>query len=139
MASLASALMAGILFAVVPSYFDAHNHITGILPYQAYANLPAFIATFTNPREQVNYDDRLALYRYLADVWYPSKQASLDDKLFSPADIVKEYEYAASLIAYWNRSDPAFRMRSGQTDRQSLLRNVRRHLENMASDTAPAY
>src|SRR5580700_9352351 len=76
MASLASALMAGILFAVVPSYFDAHNHITGILPYQAYANLPAFIATFSNPREQVNYDDRLALYRYLADVWYPSTPTS---------------------------------------------------------------
>jgi len=68
--------MAGILFAVVPSYFDAHNHITGILPYQAYANLPAFIATFSNPREQVNYDDRLALYRYLADVWYPSTPTS---------------------------------------------------------------
>jgi adenosine deaminase len=55
------------------------------------------------------------------------------------SDIVKEYEYAASLIAYWNRSDPAFWTHSGRADRQSLFTNVRWHLENMASDTALAY
>jgi hypothetical protein len=84
MTSLGSALIAVALFAV--SYFDAHNHISGILPYEAYANLPAYIAGFSNRNESVGFDDRLALYRYLADVWYPSQQAALDDRLFSPAD-----------------------------------------------------
>jgi hypothetical protein len=84
MTSLGSALIAVALFAV--SYFDAHNHISGILPYEAYANLPAYIAEFSNRNERVGFDDRLALYRYLADVWYPSQEAALDDRLFSPAD-----------------------------------------------------
>jgi hypothetical protein len=129
--------MAGILFAAVPSYFDAHNHITGILPYQAYANLPAFIATFTNPREQVTYDDRLALYHYLANVWYPSVQDSLDDKLFSPADgqrfalgaraalVVYRSQVAGSAVALdgtlervltatpWTEFDSAYAFRGG--------------------------
>ncbi len=86
MTGLLSALASGILFAVVAQYFDAHNHITGVLPYQAYANLPAFIATLSDPRAQVGYGDRLALYRYLADVWYPPKEGELGDALFSPAD-----------------------------------------------------
>jgi hypothetical protein len=38
MTSLAFAATATILFAV--SYFDAHNHFTGALPYEAYADLP---------------------------------------------------------------------------------------------------
>ncbi|MFZ0683408.1 MAG: hypothetical protein WAM84_11075, partial [Candidatus Cybelea sp.] len=67
-------------------YFDAHNHLSGILPYYAYADLPAFIESLSNPGKQVSVEDRLALYRYLTDVWYPSKGAALDDKLFSPAD-----------------------------------------------------
>src|ERR1700722_18149437 len=67
-------------------YFDAHNHFSGILPYYAYADLPAFIESLSNPRKQVSVEDRLALYHYLADVWYPSSGVALDDKLFSPAD-----------------------------------------------------
>ncbi|HEY6325683.1 MAG TPA: hypothetical protein VIW73_04080 [Candidatus Cybelea sp.] len=47
MTGLVSALKAGFLLAVVTQYFDAHNHITGILPHQAYANLPAFIETLS--------------------------------------------------------------------------------------------
>ncbi len=86
MTGLVSALKAGILLAAVTQYFDAHNHITGILPYQAYANLPAYIATLSDPRARVSYEDRLALYRYLADVWYPSKRDELGETLFSPAD-----------------------------------------------------
>jgi hypothetical protein len=67
-------------------YFDAHNHFTGILPYEAYANLPAFIASFSNTSKPVSDGDRLGLYTYLADVWYPTVGAALDDKLFSPPD-----------------------------------------------------
>ena len=80
---IASALLASLLFAV--SYFDAHNHISGILPYAAYANLPAFVAGFDDARS-VNVADRLALYRYLDDVWYPTRGAPLGNRLFSPAD-----------------------------------------------------
>ena len=32
-------------------YFDAHNHLSGILPYYAYADLPAFIESLSNPRQ----------------------------------------------------------------------------------------
>jgi hypothetical protein len=53
------------------------------------------------------------------------------------SNIVKEYEYAAALIAYWNRSDPEFRVRFGGTGDATLFGNVRRHLANMASDSAP--
>jgi hypothetical protein len=55
------------------------------------------------------------------------------------SDIVREYEYAASLIAYWNRTDPSFRSRSGGADEQTLFANVRWHLANMASERAFAY
>jgi hypothetical protein len=67
-------------------YFDAHNHFTGILPYYAYANLPAFIESLSNPHASVSFADRLALYRYLDDNWYASQGKMLGDKLFSPAD-----------------------------------------------------
>ncbi len=69
-----------------PAYFDAHNHFTGILPYYAYANLPAYIARMAASSHAVTFDDRLALYRYLAGVWYPAHQATLGNRLFSPPD-----------------------------------------------------
>ncbi len=75
-----------MLLAVALRYFDAHNHITGVLPYQAYANLPAFVAGIAGGTQRVSYEDRLALYRYLADVWYPANGAPLGNALFSPAD-----------------------------------------------------
>jgi hypothetical protein len=55
------------------------------------------------------------------------------------SDIVKEYEYASSLIAYWNRSDPLFRERSANANEQTLFENVRWHLSNMSSDSAARY
>lgn len=76
-------MLAGLLLAV--SYFDAHNHFTGILPYQAYADLPAYIAAFSDEKRSVGVADRLELYKYLAR-WYDAKGSELDDRLFSPAD-----------------------------------------------------
>jgi hypothetical protein len=67
-------------------YFDAHNHITGILPYYAYADLPAYIASLSHPDAAVSVDDRLALYRYLDDVWRPPVKEQLGNAPFSPAD-----------------------------------------------------
>ncbi len=128
------------LFGVTPnsvSYFDAHNHLSGILPYYAYADLPAFIESLSNPRKAVRVEDRLALYRYLADVWYPSKGIALDDKLFSPADgqrfalgaraalLVYRNQVAGSAVALngtlervltatpWSEFDSAYAFRGG--------------------------
>jgi hypothetical protein len=67
-------------------YFDAHNHITGILPYYAYADLPAFIASLSHSDAAVGVDDRLALYRYLDEVWRPAIKQQLGNAPFSPAD-----------------------------------------------------
>lgn len=76
-------MLAGLLLAV--SYFDAHNHFTGILPYQAYADLPAYIAAFSDPKRNVGVADRLKLYNYLT-YWYDATGSKLDLRLFSPAD-----------------------------------------------------
>jgi hypothetical protein len=89
---LAAAALAGPGQTVYPAssfhadvrYFDAHNHFTGVLPYQAYADLPAFIRSLVHPSQPVAFSDRLALYRYLRNVWYPARGAALDDRLFSP-------------------------------------------------------
>ena len=55
------------------------------------------------------------------------------------SDIVKEYEYAASLIAYWNRTDPGFAFHSGRARPQTFFENVRWHQEEMTSDDAIPY
>ncbi len=87
-----------------PVYFDAHNHFTGILPYYAYANLPAFIARISDSSNAVTFDDRLALYHYLADVWYPANQATLGNRLFSPPDGQRfSLGARAALVVYRNR------------------------------------
>ncbi|MEO6835248.1 MAG: hypothetical protein ABI231_05005 [Candidatus Tumulicola sp.] len=84
-------------------YFDAHNHITGVLPFYAYANLPAFIAR-TSDSSAVGFDDRLALYRYLSDVWYPAHATVLGDRLFSPPDGQRfSLGARAALVVYRDR------------------------------------
>jgi hypothetical protein len=67
-------------------YFDAHNHIGGILPYYAYANLPAYVGSFSDANQKVSLADKLELFNYLANTWYPTAGVALGDKLFSPAD-----------------------------------------------------
>ena len=123
-----------MLFAV--SYFDAHNHLSGVLPYAAYANLPAFVAASDN-EASVSAGDRLALYRYLADVWYPGHGAALGDQFFSPADgqrfalgaraalVVYRGQVAGNLVALdgtlervltatpWSEFDSAYAFRGG--------------------------
>jgi hypothetical protein len=67
-------------------YFDAHNHLAGVLPYYAYANLPAYVAEFSDPSKSVSLADRLELFNYLANVWYPKEGSALGNALFSPPD-----------------------------------------------------
>jgi hypothetical protein len=128
---------AQIQSAPVQRYFDAHNHITGVLPYYAYANLPVFIDSLSNPQASVGVPDRLALYHYLADVWYAQQATALDDKLFSPADgqrfalgsraalVVFHDQIAGSVVALngvlervltatpWTEFDSAYAFRGG--------------------------
>lgn len=84
-------------------YFDAHNHFPGVLPYYAYADLPAFIAQIGRSSAAVSFDDRLALFAYLAQDWYPQHRDELGDRLFSPPD---GQRYAlgarAALVVYQN-------------------------------------
>jgi hypothetical protein len=49
------------------------------------------------------------------------------------------YAYAASLIAYWKQTDPAFHTGASGIGQQTLFDNVRWHLSNMASDRALTY
>jgi hypothetical protein len=39
-------------------YFDAHNHIGGILPSSAYANMPAYAGSFSDPNQKVSLADK---------------------------------------------------------------------------------
>ncbi|MGB8520643.1 MAG: hypothetical protein WCD38_10835 [Candidatus Tumulicola sp.] len=136
-ATIAFACTAGATHAQTETYFDAHNHFTGILPYYAYADLPAFIARMSQSSTAVGYDDRLALYKYIAGVWYPQHRSELGNRLFSPADgqryslgaraalVVYRDEVVGSVIALdgaleriltatpWTEFDSAYAFRGG--------------------------
>ncbi len=134
---IAFAFGAGSARAQTETYFDAHNHFTGILPYYAYADLPVFIARISQSSDAVGFDDRLALYRYIADVWYPRHRDELGNRIFSPAEgqryslgaraalVVYHDEVAGSVIALdgaleriltatpWTEFDSAYAFRGG--------------------------
>jgi hypothetical protein len=148
--------------AEATQYFDAHNHLSGVLPYYAYANLPAFVASFSNPRESVSVEDRLALYHYLADVWYPAQGAALGDRLFSPADgqrfalgaraalLVYRGEVAGSAVALdgtlervltatpWSEFDSAYAFRGGPAGDYLLARFYAGSNPRMSADLCKA-
>lgn len=96
--------MLALLVAV--TYFDAHNHFTGILPYQAYANLPAYVAHYSKPGVAPSPGDRLALFRYLTNDWYPKEGVALGDRPFSPPDGQRFGLGArAALVVFRGRTD----------------------------------
>lgn len=98
--------MKAMLALVAVLYFDAHNHFTGILPYQAYANLPAYVAHFADPHAGPTLDDKRALLHDLAATWYPQRGAALGDRPFSPPDGQRFGLGArATLVVYGNRTD----------------------------------
>ena len=55
------------------------------------------------------------------------------------SDIVKEYEYAGALIAYWNQSDPVFRSLAANVTQRTLFNDVRWHLTDMSTGSALPY
>jgi hypothetical protein len=143
-------------------YFDAHNHFTGILPYYAYANLPAFIESLSNPRATVSFDDRLALYRYLDDNWYASEGKALGDRLFSPADgqrfalgaraalVVYHKQIAGSAVDLdgvlervltatpWSEFDSAYAFRGGPASEYLVSRFYGGSYERLSADLCKA-
>ncbi|MGH8225097.1 MAG: hypothetical protein ACRER1_02945 [Gammaproteobacteria bacterium] len=91
---LALAALAGILAGCVKQisatqpaaptvYFDPHNHLSGVLPWQAYADLPAYIRKLEGHGDGVSDADERALYAWLDETWYPAHRADLDDKPFA--------------------------------------------------------
>ncbi|MGH8225634.1 MAG: hypothetical protein ACRER1_05740, partial [Gammaproteobacteria bacterium] len=64
-------------------YFDPHNHLSGVLPWQAYADLPAYIQKLEGRGDGVSDADERALYAWLDETWYPAHRADLDDKPFA--------------------------------------------------------
>lgn len=143
-------------------YFDAHNHFTGVLPYYAYANLPAFIESLSNPQTSVGMSDRLALYRYLGDVWYMQQGVALEDKLFSPADgqrfalgsraalVVFHDQVAGSVVALngalervltatpWTEFDSAYAFRGGPASAYLLKTFYDQDADRLGADLCKA-
>jgi hypothetical protein len=64
-------------------YFDPHNHLSGVLPWQAYANLSAYIDKLEGEGKGVSQSDELAFYTWLDDTWYANHKDEFDDKPFS--------------------------------------------------------
>lgn len=65
-------------------YFDPHNHLSGILPYEAYANLPAYIAMEEGNGPAVTEADKEALYTYLKQTWSMTQKAQSSDSTYTP-------------------------------------------------------
>jgi hypothetical protein len=84
----------------VRAYFDPHNHITGILPAEAFANLPKFIEGFSNPNAHIDEADLKKLHDVLQK-WYEEKGKQLGDQLYTPSP---EQRYGlggrAALVVY---------------------------------------
>lgn len=53
-------------------YFDPHTHLSGVLPWPAHANLPAYLDALQESGAGVSHDDKLAFYHWLAQDWYPA-------------------------------------------------------------------
>lgn len=66
-----------------PGYFDPHSHMGGVLPWQAYVDLPAFIGKLEGTGSGVDAADKLRFYTWLDDTWYAQHRAALGDRPFA--------------------------------------------------------
>jgi len=80
-------------------YFDPHNHITGILPAHSFANLPKFIASFSDPSKHIDKADLEELYAVLQKWYTEGPGKGLGDQLYSP---IQRYGLGgrATLVVY---------------------------------------
>lgn len=69
-------------------YFDPHTHLSGILPWEARTNLPAYLAGVQQQGEGVTHADKLAFYQWLAGTWYAGQKDKLGDGAFSSSQRV---------------------------------------------------
>lgn len=64
-------------------YFDPHTHLSGVLPWDARANLPAYVAGIEREGAGVAHADKLAFYQWLAGTWYAGQKDKLGDGAFA--------------------------------------------------------
>lgn len=64
-------------------YFDPHTHLSGVLPWQARSNLPAYVDGLQGRGAGVSEADKRAFYRWLAHDWYGSQKDKLGDGAFA--------------------------------------------------------
>lgn len=69
--------------AAAPGYFEPHSHLGGVLPWPAYADLPAYIDHLEGRGPAVSDADKLRFYMWLDDTWYAAHRAAMDDQPFS--------------------------------------------------------
>lgn len=86
-------------------YFDPHNHLNGILPYEAYADLPAYIKKLEGEGKGVTDEDKENFYTYVQKTWYPPVEQKLDNKPYSP-DTRSGLGARATVAVYPNGDDP---------------------------------
>lgn len=64
-------------------YFDPHSHLGGVLPWPAYADLPAYIAGLQGHGQGVGEADKLRFYTWLDDDWYAAHRDAFGDRPFA--------------------------------------------------------
>lgn len=64
-------------------YFDPHSHMGGVLPWQAYADLPTFIAHLEGRGKPVGAADKLAFYTWLDEDWYAAHRKAFGAAAFA--------------------------------------------------------
>lgn len=69
--------------AAATGYFDPHSHLGGVLPWQAYADLPAYIQNLEGRGPGVSDADKLRFYTWIDDTWFRAHRAAMGDQPFS--------------------------------------------------------
>lgn len=64
-------------------YFDPHNHLNGILPFEAYANLPSYIQNYPTGPNGIKQSDLKNYYSALY-AWEQTNGRNLGDQLYAP-------------------------------------------------------
>lgn len=67
----------------ISGYYDPHNHLSGVLPWQVYVDLPAYINKLKNQGEGVTRSDKLAFYTWLSQTWYPKHKQDFGTQPYS--------------------------------------------------------
>lgn len=69
--------------ATTGGWFDPHSHMGGVLPWQAYADLPAFIDGLEGRSAGVGTADELRFYAWLDGDWYAQHGVALGNRAYA--------------------------------------------------------